>query len=132
MRIIKKIFRKSRSLEDGIFFGAIEQILGFPPINLEFYKKAFTHRSSNIIDTTGNPSNYERLEFLGDAMLSAVIAAYLFDKAPTGFKGSNDSRMANVEVYFKPLEAKRLQEKMKEEERKKEEERNRILGRRNF
>ena len=87
MRIIKKIFRKSRSLEDGIFFGAIEQILGFPPINLEFYKKAFTHRSSNIIDTTGNPSNYERLEFLGDAMLSAVIAAYLFDKAPTGDEG---------------------------------------------
>ena len=65
-------------------------------------------------------------------ILSMWITGETFDKAPTGFKGSNDSRMANVEVYFKPLEAKRLQEKMKEEERKKEEERNRILGRRNF
>lgn len=87
MRIIKKIFSKSRSLEDGIFFGAIEKILGFAPKNIDFYKKAFTHRSSNILDEVGNPLNYERLEFLGDAMLSAVIAAHLFNEAPTGDEG---------------------------------------------
>jgi ribonuclease III len=87
MRIIKKIFSKSRSLEDGIFFGAIEKILGFAPKNIDFYKKAFTHRSSNIIDEVGNPLNYERLEFLGDAMLSAVIAGHLFNEAPTGDEG---------------------------------------------
>ena len=87
MRIIRKIFSKSRSLEDGIFFGAIEKILGFAPRNIDFYKKAFTHRSSNILDEVGNPLNYERLEFLGDAMLSAVIAAHLFNEAPTGDEG---------------------------------------------
>ena len=87
MRIIKKIFSKSRSLEDGIFFGAIEKILGFAPKNIDFYKKAFTHRSSNRLDEVGNPLNYERLEFLGDAMLSAVIAGHLFNKAPTGDEG---------------------------------------------
>ena len=87
MRIIRKIFSKSRSLEDGIFFGAIEKILGFAPRNIDFYKKAFTHRSSNILDEVGNPINYERLEFLGDAMLSAVIAAHLFNEAPTGDEG---------------------------------------------
>lgn len=87
MRIIKKIFSKSRSLEDGIFFGAIEKILGFAPKNIDVYKKAFTHRSSNILDEVGNPLNYERLEFLGDAMLSAVIAGHLFNKAPTGDEG---------------------------------------------
>ncbi|WP_310594013.1 ribonuclease III [Flavobacterium sp.] len=87
MRIIKKIFSKSRSLEDGIFFGTIEKILGFAPRNIDFYKKAFTHRSSNILDEVGNPLNYERLEFLGDAMLSAVIAAHLFNEAPTGDEG---------------------------------------------
>ncbi len=87
MRIIKKIFSKSRSLEDGIFFGAIEKILGFAPKNIDIYKKAFTHRSSNILDEVGNPLNYERLEFLGDAMLSAVIAGHLFNKAPTGDAG---------------------------------------------
>jgi ribonuclease-3 len=87
MRIIKKIFSKSRSLEDGIFFGAIEKILGFAPKNIDFYKKAFTHPSSNILDEVGNPLNYERLEFLGDAMLSAVIAGHLFNEAPTGDEG---------------------------------------------
>ena len=87
MNIIKKIFSKSRSLEDGIFFDAIREILGFNPITIEYYKKAFTHRSSNKQDEKGNAINYERLEFLGDAMLSAVIAAYLFSKAPAGDEG---------------------------------------------
>jgi ribonuclease-3 len=87
MNIIKKIFSKSRSLEDGIFFDTIQKILGFQPINIEFYKKAFTHRSSNKLDEAGHPINYERLEFLGDAMLSAVIAAHLFNKAPNGDEG---------------------------------------------
>ena len=87
MRIIRKIFSKSRSLEDGIFFDSIQKILGFAPINLNYYKKAFTHRSSNRLDVLGNPINYERLEFLGDAMLSSVIAAHLFSKAPAGDEG---------------------------------------------
>jgi ribonuclease III len=87
MNIIKKIFSKSRSQEDGIFFDTIQKILGFQPISIEFYKKAFTHRSSNKLDESGNPINYERLEFLGDAMLSSVIAAHLFNEAPTGDEG---------------------------------------------
>lgn len=87
MRFIKKIFSKSRSQEDGIFFDTIEKILGFTPKNIEFYKKSFTHRSSNRLDESGNPINYERLEFLGDAMLSSVIAAYLFSEAPAGDEG---------------------------------------------
>jgi ribonuclease-3 len=87
MRLIRKIFSKSRSPEDGIFFNSIEEILGFPPSNISFYKKAFTHRSSNLLDENGNPINYERLEFLGDAMISAVVAAHLFNKAPLGDEG---------------------------------------------
>ncbi len=87
MNLIKKIFSKSRSLEDGIFFDAIHDIIGFAPISLENYKKAFTHRSSNKLDKSGNTISYERLEFLGDAMISAVIAAHLFDKVPSGDEG---------------------------------------------
>lgn len=87
MNIIKKIFSKSRSLEDGIFFDKLEKILGFKPINLEHYKKAFTHRSMNKNDENGNPINYERLEFLGDAMLGSVIASHLFNKVPKGDEG---------------------------------------------
>jgi len=86
-RLIPKLFKNSRSTEDGIFFTAIEEILGFRPVKIAIYKKAFTHRSSNKQDEKGNAINYERLEFLGDAMLSAVIAAHLFNKAPEGDEG---------------------------------------------
>lgn len=87
MGIINKIFSKSRSTEDGIFFDKIQKILGFTPNNLLNYKRAFTHRSMNLMDDDGNPISYERLEFLGDAMLGSVIAAHLFNKVPTGDEG---------------------------------------------
>lgn len=87
MNIIKKIFSISRFQEDGIFFDNIKETIGFKPDNLFFYRSAFTHRSSNKIDKNGKPINYERLEFLGDAMLSSVIAAYLFKEAPLGDEG---------------------------------------------
>ena len=86
-RLIKKIFKNSRSSEDGIFFNEIENILGFKPKNISLYQKAFTHRSAYKLDENGNPISYERLEFLGDAMLSSVIAAHLFNKVPTGDEG---------------------------------------------
>ena len=41
----------------------------------------------NIKDDEGNPINYERLEFLGDATLSAVIASHLYLEVPTGDEG---------------------------------------------
>ena len=87
MSVIRKIFQKSRSEEDGIFFTDMQKILGFKPIEISYYKKAFIHRSTSKIDTEGNPINYERLEFLGDAMLSSIIAAHLFSKAPAGDEG---------------------------------------------
>lgn len=87
MSIIRKIFSNSRSQEDGIFFTDIQKTLGFKPLNLECYRRAFTHRSSNKLDSNGNAVNYERLEFLGDAMLSSVIAAYLFNEVPSGDEG---------------------------------------------
>lgn len=87
MNIIRKIFPNSRSHEDGIFFSEIYKILGFKPVNLECYRRAFTHRSSNKLDADGNQINYERLEFLGDAMLSSVIAAHLFNQVPSGDEG---------------------------------------------
>lgn len=87
MGIIKKIFTKSRSPEDGIFFTEIQKMLGFNPMELAHYRRAFTHRSSNKTDENGRPLNYERLEFLGDAMLGSVIAAHLFNEVPTGDEG---------------------------------------------
>jgi ribonuclease-3 len=88
MGLLKKIFaKKSRSQEGGIFFETIQKIIGFKPGNIKFYEKAFTHRSTNKMDEDGFPMNYERLEFLGDSILSTVIAAYLYNKVPTGDEG---------------------------------------------
>lgn len=87
-RIIKKILKKSPSSnQDGVFFEKMSQILGFKPNTLKYYYKAFTHRSANKLDEKGNPISYERLEFLGDAMLGSVIAAHLYNKVPTGDEG---------------------------------------------
>lgn len=65
----------------------LTRILGFKPKNLAHYRKAFTHRSLNIKDEKGNAISFERLEFLGDAILSAVIASHLFKAVPGGNEG---------------------------------------------
>ncbi|WP_425234983.1 ribonuclease III [Ulvibacterium sp.] len=77
----------SHSKEDGDFFLGITKILGFKPKKLEVYKKAFLHRSINRKDENGNPLNYERLEFLGDAMLGTIISKYLYNEVPGGDEG---------------------------------------------
>ena len=41
----------------------------------------------NVRDSKGNPFNYERLEFLGEAMLSSVIASHLYLEVPSGDEG---------------------------------------------
>jgi|UniRef100_UPI004049D664 ribonuclease III len=89
MGFLKKIFSKSSqfSIQNEGFFIALKQIMGFEPLDITHYQKAFTHRSANKVDIDGKPVNYERLEFLGDAMLSAVIASHLFNKAPLGDEG---------------------------------------------
>lgn len=86
MNLFQKILN-SRSSKNGNFFVALEHILGFKPGKIECYKTAFTHRSLNRKDLHGNPVSYERLEFLGDAMLGAVVAAHLFKEVPGGDEG---------------------------------------------
>ncbi len=82
----KNIFN-SHPKEDGDFFLGIQHILGFKPKDLKIYKKAFLHRSANRRDNDGNPMNYERLEFLGDAMLGTIISHYLYKEVPLGDEG---------------------------------------------
>lgn len=87
MSFIRKII-KTRPIREEYFFLELKKMLGFTPKDLHYYKKAFLHRSTKEIDKkTGIAQNYERLEFLGDAMLDSVIAAYLFKEVPTGDEG---------------------------------------------
>ena len=86
MKFSPKIFN-SHPKQDGDFFLGIKRILGFKPKNIAVYKKAFLHRSVNRRDDNGNPMNYERLEFLGDAMLGTIISKHLYNSVPEGDEG---------------------------------------------
>lgn len=86
MNFIRKIVNSSTKNGDE-FSAEMRKLLNFPPKNILYYKKAFTHRSLNLEDENGKPFNYERLEFLGDSMLGSVIASYLYKKAPGESEG---------------------------------------------
>lgn len=86
MKSIRNLFSKSKE-EKGVFFTTISNIIGYKPKTIKHFKTAFTHRSMNIKNSKGFAINYERLEFLGDAMLSAVIANHLYIEVPSGDEG---------------------------------------------
>ena len=86
MATIKNIFN-SRVEKHGDFFYEIKRILGFTPKDISIYHEAFTHRSTNEKNREGHSQNYERMEFLGDAMLGAVIASHLYKMVPGGNEG---------------------------------------------
>lgn len=87
-----KFFRKT-SGQAG-FKAQLKNVLGFTPGKISLYKTALTHRS--VRDNADQ--NNERLEYLGDAVLSAIIADYLFKKYPyreEGFLTEMRSKMVN-------------------------------------
>ena len=72
----------------------LRNVLGFTPGILTLYKTALTHRSVR----EGADENNERLEYLGDAVLSAIVADYLFKRYPykeEGFLTEMRSKMVN-------------------------------------
>ncbi|MCK5781182.1 MAG: ribonuclease III [Flavobacteriales bacterium] len=87
MKFILKWFKSRSSNEDGTFYSTLKDILGFKPKDIDIYHIAFTHRSMGKYDEEGNPISFERLEFLGDAILSSVISAYLYKEMPTKNEG---------------------------------------------
>ncbi|MDZ7646348.1 MAG: hypothetical protein U5K54_03715 [Cytophagales bacterium] len=72
---------KSNSKEDKKLITAIKTIAGFAPSNLAIYKLATLH-SSRAKEKDGFRESNERLEYLGDAILGAAVADYLFKKYP--------------------------------------------------
>ena len=70
---IKLPFRKEKEL-----FSALFAILGFYPHNIEYYKQALMHKSIRKRNDKGKPLNNERLEFLGDAILDAVVGDVVY------------------------------------------------------
>jgi ribonuclease III len=87
----KQFFKEEKGAS---FKKQLKNVLGFTPNNLSLYKTALTHRSVR----ENADENNERLEYLGDAVLSALIADYLFMRYPyreEGFLTEMRSKMVN-------------------------------------
>lgn len=69
------------------YISLMRNLLGFVPGNIKLYRMAFRHRSVAIILKNGTKNSNERLEFLGDAVLGAVIADELFKRYPYKTEG---------------------------------------------
>lgn len=81
---ISSLFPKKYSEDDLIVVKFVEKSFGYRPRNLELFRRALTHKS--IAHNNDEASN-ERLEFLGDAILDAIIAEMLFSKYPAEDEG---------------------------------------------
>ncbi|MEZ5103437.1 MAG: ribonuclease III [Draconibacterium sp.] len=95
-KIVQRIKLFSSSRKEFYLF--LKNLLGFYPQNLKLYDLAFIHKSASIIDSQGKYINNERLEYLGDAILGAVIADFLYNRFPQedeGFLTKNRSKLVN-------------------------------------
>ena len=91
MQFFKQLFSSSSS---NSFDQQLRNVLGFKPGKLLLYSTALSHRS---VKETAEANN-ERLEYLGDAVLSAIVADYLFKRYPykgEGFLTEMRSKMVN-------------------------------------
>ena len=92
MQFLINFFSSNKA--QSTFKKQLKNILGFVPGNIDLYKIALSHRSIKEFSEENN----ERLEFLGDAVLSSIIAHYLFKKYPykdEGFLTEMRSKMVN-------------------------------------
>lgn len=69
------------------FYGLSISQIGFVPGNRNLYKLALLHKSASKYTKDGTVLNYERLEFLGDAVLGAIIAELLYKFFPLKDEG---------------------------------------------
>ncbi len=95
-------FARIRSFfsKDRLFITSLRNLLGFQPGNIAVYHLAFRHRSTASEHPSGIKLSNERLEYLGDAILGAIIAELLFKKFPyreEGFLTEMRSRIVNRE-----------------------------------
>jgi len=69
------LFKKERH-----FYYNLIRILGFLPAHISLYQTAFAHKSAPLQLKDGSIANNERLEYLGDAILGAIVAEYIYNE----------------------------------------------------
>ncbi len=101
MSLISRKRNGTYILDRQDFSSRLRKIIGFRANNLIIYEAAFIHRSASYTLPDGRRINNERLEFLGDAVLDAILSDFLFEKfrnANEGFMTKIRSRIVNREV----------------------------------
>ena len=96
---IKLSFRKDKELYFSLY-----EILGFYPHDISYYKLALMHKSVMHRNEKGKPVNNERLEFLGDAVLDAVVGDIVYRHFPgkrEGFLTNTRSKLVQRETLNK-------------------------------
>lgn len=98
--MIRNIAQKIKlfSSERKEFYLFLKSLFNITPNNIKLYETALTHRSASKTDSQGNWVNNERLEYLGDAVLGAVIAEFLYNRFPNmdeGFLTQMRSKLVN-------------------------------------
>jgi ribonuclease-3 len=99
--LFRKRINGTHILPKREFNSRLKKILGFKPGNLRLYEIAFIHRSATFTLPDGKKVNNERLEYLGDAVLDAILSDFLFEKFPDateGFMTKIRSRIVNREI----------------------------------
>ena len=97
--IIKLPCRKEKELYLSLY-----NIIGVLPHNLSFYKTALLHKSVARRNDKGKPVNNERLEFLGDAILDAIVGDIVYEHFPgkrEGFLTNTRSKIVQRETLNK-------------------------------
>lgn len=84
---ISLLFRKERKA-----YCALKRILGFYPRHLHYYQQALMHKSMQTRTADGKSMNNERLEFLGDAILGAVVGDLVYHH----FHGKREGFLTNI------------------------------------
>ena len=96
---IRLLFHKDRES-----YFCFYKILGFFPRNIRFYEQALLHKSTSIHSEKGRPLNNERLEFLGDAILDAIVGDIVykhFEGRREGFLTNTRSKIVQRETLNK-------------------------------
>lgn len=89
--MISHLIRRIKKLRipsgDRDFYNQLKEIFDISPRNLDLYKLAVVHKSASLLLPRGKRVNNERLEYLGDAVLDAIVADYLFSQFPNQKEG---------------------------------------------
>ena len=101
-RIVRRFLSlfKKKSQIDKRLIAAVHAIVGYKPFNLKLFKLAGMHSSTATTNALGFKESNERLEYLGDAIVGAVIAELLYKKYPykdEGFLTEIRARIVNRE-----------------------------------